>query len=423
MSVTTQLRARAGLPPVVSARVDALREALGRPLSTYYLLLGSSGMLLGIGLLMVLSASSVYSFENYHNSYYIFLKQLTWVVLAVPFAFAATRLPDRWLRLVAWPAVLLSVVLLALTQTSLGHAVNGNRNWLALGPLSLQPSEIAKLAIILWSADVYARKEKLLHSWVHTIVPVVPVVGMISGLVVLEHDLGTALVLFAIMLGMLWIVGAPARLFVLSFSFVGVLAFFLATTNRERRLRLTSFLNPFQDFQGAGWQAGHGLLGMASGGLLGKGLGASQQKWGNLPEAHTDFIFAVLGEELGLVGTLLVLALFACLAYASVRLAIQTTEPFVRYVTAGVTIWLMAQMMINVGMVLALLPVIGIPLPLVSYGGSALLPSLVAIGLLVGFARRQPEAAAALRDKKRARRHGRGVSGLNAGPGSGSGPR
>ena len=204
-----------------------------------------------------------------------------------------------------------------------------------------------------------------------------------------------------------------------------MVAFYLAASNAERRTRLTSFIDPFKDFQGAGWQAGHGLLGMSSGGILGKGLSASQQKWGNLPEAHTDFIFAVLGEELGLVGTLLVLALFGAIAYAAIRLAINTADPFVRYVTAGVTIWLMAQMIINIGMVLALLPVIGIPLPLVSYGGSALVPSMVALGLLVGFARAEPEAAAALQDRRgerkgagKARKSGDGPtkSGRSRGP-------
>ena len=257
----------------------------------------------------------------------------------------------------------------------------------------MQPSEIAKLSIILWSADVYAKKEKLLGNPWHALIPVAPVVAMISLLVVVQRDLGTALVLFAILLGMLWVVGVPARLFGIALSLVGVVAFYLAASNPERRTRLTSFIDPFKDFQGAGWQAGHGLLGMSSGGIFGKGLSASQQKWGNLPEAHTDFIFAVLGEELGLIGTLLVLALFGAIAYAAIRLAINTSDPFVRYVTAGVTIWLMAQMIINIGMVLALLPVIGIPLPLVSYGGSALVPSMVALGLLVGFARAEPEAA------------------------------
>ena len=216
----------------------------------------------------------------------------------------------------------------------------------------------------------------------------------------IQHDLGTALVLFAILLGLLWVVGVPARLFGIAISSVGVLAFYLAASNTERRSRLTSFADPFKDLQGDGWQAGHGLLGMSSGGIFGKGLSASQQKWGNLPEAHTDFIFAVLGEELGLIGTLLVLVLFGAIAYAAIRLAINTADPFVRYVTAGVTIWLMSQMIINIGMVLALLPVIGIPLPLVSYGGSALVPSLFALGLLIGFARSEPEAAAALKDKR-----------------------
>ena len=217
----------------------------------------------------------------------------------------------RLLRLMAWPAVLVAVVLLALTQTSLGFEVNGNRNWLAFGPLTVQPSEIAKLSIILWAADVYAKKEKLLGNPWHALIPVAPVITMIAVLVVFQHDLGTALVLFAILLGMLWVVGVPARLFGIALSIVGVVAFYLAASNAERRTRLTSFIDPFKDFQGAGWQAGHGLLGMSSGGIFGKGLSASQQKWGNLPEAHTDFIFAVLGEELGLIGTLLVLALFA----------------------------------------------------------------------------------------------------------------
>jgi cell division protein FtsW len=164
--------------------------------------------------------------------------------------------------------------------------------------------------------------------------------------------------------------------------------------------RLLSFTDPFKDYHDSGWQAAHGLLALSTGGFFGKGIGASQQKWGTLPEAHTDYIFAVLGEELGLVGTLLVLGLFLTIAYAAIRVATQTRDPFVRYVSFGVTVWLLGQMIVNVGMVLSLLPVIGIPLPLVSYGGSALLPSLVAVGLLIGFARREPEAARALAARK-----------------------
>lgn len=418
MSVTTQPRTRLGVPSGLSRRFESLREVLQRPLSTYYLLLGATGALLAIGLLMVLSASSVNGYVSHGSSYYWAIKQATWVAIALPAAWLAGRLPQRLIRAFSWPMLLVSVVLLLLTQTSMGVSVNGNQNWLALGPIQVQPSEVAKLSIILWSADVYARKDKLLDSWKHMIVPVVPAMGVVIVLVLLGGDLGTALVLFAIALGTLWVVGLPLRIFVGAVGMVSVAAIYLAASSPTRLARITSFVNPFHDFQGAGWQSGHGLLGMASGGIFGKGLGASQQKWGNLPEAHTDFIFAVLGEELGLVGTLLVLGLFLVLAYAGIRTALQTRDTFSRYASAGIVIWLMAHVIINIGMVLALLPVIGIPLPLVSYGGSSLVPELAALGLVIGFARKEPEAAAALRDKKRSRRLGRRVSGLNAGPGS-----
>jgi cell division protein FtsW len=213
-------------------------------------------------------------------------------------------------------------------------------------------------------------------------------------------------VLVAILMAFLWVVGAPARIFTLALSVVGVAAVWLATTSSERRERLTNFVDPFKDYHDAGWQPAHGLFALSSGGVLGEGIGASQQKWGDLPEAHTDFIFAVLGEELGLVGTLLVIALFLTIAYAAIKVASQTADPFVRYMSFGIVAWLLGQMMVNVGMVLALLPVIGIPLPLISYGGSALLPTLVALGLLIGFARREPEAARALAQRRRQRSAG-----------------
>jgi len=388
----------------LSGWLASVREALDRPLTSYYLLLGASTLLLTLGLMMVLSASSVYSFINYDgDSYYVFRRQLTWVLLALPIALVASRLPHRVVRMLAWPGVVAALATLALTQTKLGVEVSGNTNWLELGPVRLQPSELAKLAVILWCADLYARKEKLLGNWRHVLMPMLPVTGLVITLVLIQRDLGTALVLFAIVLGMLWVVGAPARLFVLGLTTVGVLALWLATTSKERLERLTNFADPFKDYQGAGWQPAHGLFAMSSGGIFGKGISGSQQKWGNLPAAHTDFIYAVLGEELGLVGTLLVLALFLTIAYAGFRVALRTKDPFVRYMSAGITIWLTVQMMINVGMVLALLPVIGIPMPLVSYGGSALLPSLVALGLLISFARSEPGAQAALRNRRRRR--------------------
>jgi cell division protein FtsW len=377
-----------------------LRAALRQPLASYYLLVGASALLLTIGLLMVLSASSVYSYNVSGDSYAVIKRQLLWVLIGIPCAWVASRLPYRAIRQVSWIAIGVSIVLLALTA-KFGVVVNGNKNWLALGPVKIQPSEIAKLAIVLWAAHVYAQKERRLARLHHVMVPVVPVLLGIILLVMIGRDLGTALVLCAILLAMLWVVGAPLRLFMVALGVVGLAAAGLAATSAERRERLTNFVDPFQDYYDTGWQPAHGLFALSSGGWFGEGIGASQQKWGDLPEAHTDFIFAVLGEELGLLGTMLVLGLFLAIAYAAIQVAMQTTDPFVRYMSFGLVAWLLGQMMVNVGMVLALLPVIGIPLPLISYGGSALLPTLVALGLLIGFARREPEAARALAQRRR----------------------
>jgi cell division protein FtsW len=381
----------------------AARQALDRPLTSYYLLLGASALLLTIGLIMVLSASSVYSFENHDgDSYAVVKRQLLWVLIGIPCAWVASRLPYRAIRQVSWLGIIVAVVMLALT-IELGTTVNGNTNWLALGPVRIQPSEIAKLAIVLWAAHVYAQKDRRLGRLHQVMMPVVPVILGITLLVIAGDDLGTALVLFAILLAMLWVVGAPTRLFTVALTVIGVVAIWIASTSAERRERLTNFVDPFKDYHDAGWQPAHGLYALSTGGWFGQGIGASQQKWGDLPEAHTDYIFAVLGEELGLVGTLLVVALFLTIAYAAIKVALATRDPFVRYMSFGIVVWLIGQMIINVGMVLALLPVIGIPLPLISYGGSALLPSLVALGLLIGFARREPEAARALAQRRRAR--------------------
>ena len=388
--------------PRVNGWLPAVREALDRPLTTYYLLIGASLLLLTIGLIMVLSASSVRSFEQTGDSYTVVRRQLLWVAIGLPCAFLASRVSPGWIRRLAYPAFSVSLVLLVLTA-QFGTNINGNTNWLAIGPLTIQASEIAKLSLIVWAAHIYANKDRRLGSLHQIMVPVVPGMLLATMLVIVGRDLGTALVFFAILLGMLWVVGAPARFFVLCISVVSVAVFALATADRERFERITTFVDPFKDFHDTGWQPAHGLYAMSTGGMFGQGIGASQQKWGALPEAHTDFIFAVLGEELGLIGTLLVITLFLSIAYAALRVAREATDPFVRYTSFGIVVWLIGQMVINVGMVLALLPVIGIPLPLVSYGGSSLLPTLAALGLLVGFARREPAAARALALRRRQR--------------------
>ncbi len=387
----------------------SLTAALDRPLTNYYLLLGAGALLLVLGVIMVFSASSVRSWETYGDSYYLVKRQLMWVALGLPLAWVASRIPIKQVRRLAYPGFLVSIVLLVLVS-QFGTEVGGNKNWLSLGPIGIQPSEVAKLAIVLWAAHIYAAKERRLGELHHLLVPVLPGMGVMIGLVLLGRDLGTALVFAGILMAMLWVVGAPTRIFAVAFSVLAVGALFFATTNANRLSRLTTFVNPFSDYHTTGWQPAHGLFALSTGGVFGVGLGGSSQKWGGLAEAHTDFIFAVIGEELGLVGTLLVLALFLTIAWAGIRVALHTDQPFIRYMSFGIVAWLLSQMIINVGMVLGLLPVIGIPLPLISYGGSALLPSLVALGLLVGFARRDPEATAALASRRKGR-----SAGLSAG--------
>ena len=385
--------------------IAAIKEVLDRPLTSYHIVLGATGLLLVLGLMMVLSASSVLSLRANGNSYTIFVRQLIWVGVGLPMAYVASRMTPRHFRMLAYVALLGSVFLLVLTYIpGLGVGVNGNTNWLNLGgPLQIQPSEFAKLAMVMWCADLYARKEKLLTQWKHLLVPMVPVCGLVIALVVGQHDLGTALVLMAVMIGMIWIVGAPTRLFVATIVVVGAVATYFVNAEKYRMQRVTSFLDPFSDPMGVGWQAYHSFYALSTGGWWGVGIGNSRQKWGNLPEAHTDFIFSVIGEELGLVGSLTVLALFLTLAYAGVRIATRNTEPFVRYAAAGITIWIMAQTLVNLGAVIGLLPIVGIPLPLLSYGGSALLPTLIAIGMLLSFAKAEPGAQAALKETRRPR--------------------
>jgi cell division protein FtsW len=383
----------------------SLRRSLDRPLTSYQLVIGTTGILLGLGLVMVLSASSVMSYAEHGSSYYVFSRQAMWVCLGVPLAWVVSRTPVRIIRWLAYPALLGSVGLIALTYVpQLGVDVNGNRNWLNFGgPITIQPSEVAKLGMIVWVADLFARKEKLLDDWKHLLLPMLPVTLLVAGMVVLQGDLGTALVFFAIIGGTLWIVGAPMRVLLFLAAVLGTLLAFFATMEPERVKRLATFTDPMATFGNDGWQAAHGLFALASGSFWGVGLGGSRQKWGTLPEAHTDFIFAVIGEELGLFGTLVVLVLFMLLAYTGLRIAMRTREPFVRYASAGITVWLLSQALINLGMVLGLLPVIGIPLPLVSYGGSALLPTLVALGMLSAFAKTEPGARAALDSRRRSR--------------------
>ncbi|MEU3993464.1 putative lipid II flippase FtsW [Streptomyces platensis] len=377
-----------------------LRRAWDRPLTAYYLILGGSLLITVLGLVMVYSASQIKALQSGLAPTYFFRKQLLAAVLGGGLLLAASRMSVRLHRGLAYPLLAVSVFLMCLVQIpGIGVAVNGNQNWISLGgPFQMQPSEFAKLALVLWGADLLARKQdkRLLVQWKHLLVPLIPVAFLLLGLIMLGGDMGTAIILTAILFGLLWLAGAPTRLFVGVLGAATLIGALLIKTsaNRMSRLACIGATDPGPGDQC--WQAVHGIYALASGGFFGSGLGASMEKWGELPEPHTDFIFAITGEELGLAGTLSVLALFAALGYAGIRVAGRTEDPFVRYAAGGVTTWITAQAVINIGAVLGLLPIAGVPLPLFSYGGSALLPTMFAIGLLIAFARNEPAARAAL---------------------------
>lgn len=399
MSTTTERRPAA----------EALRRVLDRPLASYQFVLGAGALLVGLGLVMVLSASSVLSYRTFDNSYAIFLRQAIFAVAGLVGAIIAMRVPLSLVRRLAFPLLLLVTALVALTLVpGIGVEVGGNRNWLPLfAGFMLQPSEFAKLALIIWIAALYANRQKALqgrHAVRMMLMPMVLVAGAVSGLVVLQKDLGTALVLFAVTVGLLWAVGLPARQMGTVFAGLMVVLIFFVATAPHRVSRMLNFLDPMADPERAGYQSIHSMMALATGGFWGVGLGGSRQKWGALPNAHTDFLMSVVGEELGLFGTFVVLGLFVVLALAGIRIAMRTRDPFAHYVAVGITIWFSVQAIINIGMVLGLLPVIGIPLPLMSYGGSSLLVTMVAVGLLANCALTEPGARRALTTGRPSRR-------------------
>jgi cell division protein FtsW len=369
---------------------------LDRPLASYYLLLGSAGLLLLLGLVMVLSASSVKSYVATGTPYDIFRRQVVWVALGLPALWLGLRLRLRTYRMLAYPTLLVSVGLMVLVLVpGVGSTVRGSSRWLDLGPLWLQPSELAKLGLALWGADLLVRKRPLLTRWKHLLVPLLPVATLDFVLVMLEPDLGTTLCLIVIVLSLLFFLGAPVRMFGLLCATMGGLVAVVIAVEPYRMARVTSFLHPFDDAQRTGFQAVQGIYSLSSGGWWGVGLGGSSGKW-NVPNAYTDYIFAIIGEELGLMGALLVLALFAVFAYAGLRIARRSTDPFARLVAGSVMAWLIGQAIINIGYVVGLLPVTGIPLPLISFGGTSLVLTMFVVGMLASFARAEPRAAAAI---------------------------
>ena len=369
----------------------------------YYALLIATFGLLFVGIVMILSASTTVSYKQFSNQYIIFLRQLMYAGIGVVMMMAISRLPKvfffKWSKAALWISIVLLVLVLI---PSIGISVAGQRNWISLwGPFRLQPSEIAKLTLIVWGSVVLSKQiRSKVTTWQNLLVPVFPVGAIIAILVILEGDLGTALILGPILLSLFFAVGAPVKLFTWS-AMAGLLGILLLSIQEGYRVqRFLSWINPTAENQDAGWQVTHGKYALASGGWTGIGLGASKEKWGWLPAAHTDFIFAVVGEELGLVGTLIVLALIGTIAYVALTLARKTNDLFTKLIATAVMAWIVVQSIINVGAVLGLLPVTGVPLPLVSYGGSSLVFTMSAIGVLMAVLRAEPNVKAELKKKK-----------------------
>ena len=369
----------------------------------YYALLIATFSLLFIGIIMILSASTTVSYKQFDNQYIIFLRQLMFAGIGIIFMLAISFLPKiffyKWAKVGLWISIALLILVLI---PGIGISVAGQRNWISLwGPFRLQPSEIAKLALIVWGSVVLSKQiRSKITTWQNLLVPVFPVGAIVAILVIMEGDLGTALIIGPILLSLFFAVGAPVKLFTWS-ALAGLLAILVLSIQESYRIqRFLSWIYPTAENQDAGWQVTHGKYALASGGWTGIGLGASKEKWGWLPAAHTDFIFAVVGEEIGLIGTVIVLILIGTIAYVALTLARRTNDLFTKLIATGVMAWIVVQSIINIGAVIGLLPVTGVPLPLVSYGGSSLVFTMSAIGVLMAVLRAEPSVKAELKKKK-----------------------
>lgn len=379
------------LPRIPARRADAPRRRLvlsvpGVGTGTATLLFTIVTVLVLFGLVMVLSSSSLVALEETASTWSYAAKQFTWALLgAVGMAVAVWTDRRLWRR---YSRVLLVVVVaLLLAVLLVGRSVNGAARWIGAGPFTLQPSELAKLAVILVVADLLTRRAREIHDPKRALVPALAVVGGVCLLIMAQPNLGTTLVVAAIALAMLLASGAPMKpVAVLGGAFAALAAVAVWVTPYRRR-RLFAMFDPWENAQGTGYQAIQANVGFADGGLTGLGLGQSRAKWGYLPFAHTDFVFAIIGEELGLIGALATVGLFVALAFVGMRAATYAADRFSTLVAVGITTWLVAQAFLNIGVVIGLVPNTGVPLPFVSYGGSSLLVTMVAAGMLLNIAR------------------------------------
>ncbi|OBI35990.1 putative lipid II flippase FtsW [Mycobacterium colombiense] len=371
---------------------------LGRPMTSFHLIIAVAGLLTTLGLIMVLSASGVRSYDADGSAWVIFGKQVLWTVIGLIACYASLRMSVRFIRRVAFTGYVVTVILLVLVLVpGIGNLANGSRKWFVIAGFSMQPSELAKIAFAIWGAHMLAARRLERASLRELLIPLVPAAVIALALIVAQPDLGQTVSLGIILLALLWYAGLPLRVFVTSLFAVFVAGAVLAMSAGYRSDRVRSWINPENDPQDTGYQARQAKFALAHGGIFGDGLGQGVAKWNYLPNAHNDFIFAIIGEELGFVGAFALLVLFGLFAYTGMRIARRSADPFLRLLTATTTMWVLGQAFINIGYVIGILPVTGIQLPLISAGGTSTAATLFMIGIMANAARHEPEAVAALR--------------------------
>jgi cell division protein FtsW len=339
------------------------------------------------GLVMVGSASPVVSLMTYHSPWTIFFRQVLWMIVGIGAMLIFARIDYRKWRKFGVLLVLGTVgLLVAVLVPGLGVTAGGSSRWIGFGILRLQPSELMKLALVVFAADVVIKRMDRAAPSKQVIAPVISVLVVSAALIIKQPDMGTAMVLSCTAFGMLFMSGislGPLSKVLLAF---GAIAIVFAMGSTYRRDRILSFVNPGAHQSGSGYQVWQSLIGLGSGHLFGLGLGGGREKWGTLPNAHTDFIFSVVGEELGLVGAVVIMGLFFALAWYGFRAASQAPDRFGCLMAVGITTWVTSQAIINMGAVIGVLPVTGIPLPFISFGGSSLVITLAAMGILMNIA-------------------------------------
>nr|WP_246383162.1 putative lipid II flippase FtsW [Microbacterium proteolyticum] len=375
------------------------RVSLGRafrPVSTEFLLIASAALLLtGFGLVMVLSATS--ALDGGQSPFDHVMKQSVFAIVGIPLMFVLSRARMGFWQKIAWPALIFATAFQLLVYVpGVGIAANGNRNWVQIAGFQFQPAEFLKLALALWMGAVLYRKRRLLTSWAHVFIPVVPVSVLVIGTVLGGKDLGTVMILVLVVLGALFFAGIKLRMFIVP-AVLSVAVVLLSAVGSENRMeRIGSLFAPDDAscYYTTCYQSLHGVWGLASGGLFGLGLGNSKEKYDWLPAAANDYIFAIIGEELGLIGCIVVLVLFALFAVGAFRIIRRTDDTFVRIIAGAITLWIVGQALVNIGVVLRIFPVLGVPLPFMSQGGTSLLSVLIACGVLLSCARTLPDRRA-----------------------------